>query len=245
MKNLMVFIHHSKRFKKVDKYRDVGLFARLQIDNSLSWGWRPEDIMLVTNFPFEYHGIKSIVVSDNCFKAKQRTVSKINAILELYERGLIDDLMWFHDLDAFQNDPIPWLNLNGKLLALTHSSVGDSRFSTGVMFFSLGARSLFQQIRDRCYRDNINEEVALRSLIKENKSIKQNIMVLEIGHNFAIRKRDVVKNYGEADKPIKVLHFIPTDPRLCSHAKDQTSLEVAFPLMSDRLKEVFLRHSIL
>lgn len=228
MKNLLVYIHPRKSFKR-DYRREMEFLAKVQIDNSLAFGWKQEDIMIVTNFPYEYRGIKAIEVPDTTFSPKRKTVSKINAILALFDMGLIkDELFWFHDFDAFQNAPLGEVDLGDKELALTHTSVNDSRLSTGVMFFSKKSEALLRAMQAKCVEFSTNEEMALRILIRNDPTIKDRLLILNISHNFAIRKRNVVGQYEEADEPIKVLHFHPFDNRLCSEEVGKTSLDVVY-----------------
>jgi hypothetical protein len=54
MKNLLIHINPvSKIFSP--EHEDL---TRIQIDNSLELRWKKEEILLVTNFPYEYRGIK-------------------------------------------------------------------------------------------------------------------------------------------------------------------------------------------
>lgn len=250
MKNLLIFIHPSKTFK--DYYREMDFLVKVQVDNSLAFGWKREDIMMVTNFPYEYNGVRTIVVSDDVFSKKKKTVSKINAILALFAMGMItDDLYWFHDFDAFQNASLGEISLGYKELALTHTSVNDARLSTGVMFFSEAAKNLFTALQAACQEYQTNEERALKMMINKDASILEKLLVLNIGHNFAIRKRPVAEQYLAADKPIKVLHFHPFDNRFCDSEPEKSSLAVVYgnnsfnqSLIGETLRESFLHHGI-
>ena len=62
MKNLLVYVSPNKQFDDEHK-----ILAKIQIDNSLDLGWKKEDIILATNFDYEYRGIKSVIVDDNIF----------------------------------------------------------------------------------------------------------------------------------------------------------------------------------
>jgi hypothetical protein len=229
MKNLLVFINPLKTFEGADYYKEIHILAKLQIDNSLAFGWKREDIMMVTNFPYEYNGVQAIVVPDETFDATKNTVSKINGILALFDMGLItDELFWFHDFDAFQNAPLGEVTLGDKVLALTNTTVDDSRLSTGVLFFSQSARDLFTQLQQKCQENLVNEEVGLRLLLADQPQLQDQLLLLNISHNFAIRKRPVADQYQQAEKPIKVLHFHPTDKRLCDSEPTKNSLEVVY-----------------
>ena len=164
---------------------------------------------------------------------------------------ITDELYWFHDFDAFQNAPLGEVVLGDKELAITHSSCHDSRFSSGIMFFSKAAKNLFLEIQDECYRYRTHEEMALKFMLRKNKELMKRLLVLDVSHNFAIRKRRVAENYALVEKPIKVLHFHPFDKRPCSTEPGKRSSEVVFgnnsfgePLVGTILKEVFRTHGL-
>ena len=50
MKQLLIYIGPTDKF---DDEHEV--LTKIQIDNSLDLGWKKEDILLVTNFPYEYN----------------------------------------------------------------------------------------------------------------------------------------------------------------------------------------------
>ena len=58
MKCLLIYISPSNGFDK--EHEEL---TKIQIDNSLDLGWKPGEIILVTNFPWEYRGIKATVLS--------------------------------------------------------------------------------------------------------------------------------------------------------------------------------------
>jgi len=251
MKNLMVFVNARKTFKG-DYRNEMDTLAKLQVDNSLAFGWKREDIIIATNFEWEYNGVRSVVLPDTTFSPKKRTVSKINGIIELIDRGIIgDEVCWFHDFDAFQNAEIREVVLGNKLVALTKSSVDTDRLSTGVMCFTKDARELFKQIQHECYTRQVNEELGLRRLLQKAPEWKTKIGIMNISCNFAIKERYVYAQYRQSDMPIRVLHFHPTDDRFCMTEKDKTSMQVVYgdnsfktALIGDILKESFAKHGL-
>ena len=81
--------------------------AKIQIDNSLGLGWAREDILLVTNFPYEYNGVKALVIGGEHYCVHHWPATKIYVIVNLFDAGLIeDDLYWYHDFDCFQLAPL-------------------------------------------------------------------------------------------------------------------------------------------
>lgn len=263
MKNLMIFVNPSKAFIDPHWGSENEILAKIQIENSLDLGWKKEDIMVVTNFDFEHMGVKSIKVNDEQFCEASHTATKIKVILDLIDRGLInDELYWFHDFDAFQLEKITEeeLDLKDKIFALTDygktviNKFRDRRWSTGTIFFKKEAKEIFKLIIDYVYRYKANEEVILLHLTKQNKNkINEKIKKLNITYNLATRKRDVSACYEMSDKPLKVIHFHPFDKRavdselggnnidVCVYGKNRKNVI----LFNDRLAKLFKKYNIL
>ena len=241
MKNILIHLNAPK----YEWQKEVEPLLKIQIDNSRLY-WKREDIWLITNFPYEYNGIKARVVNDSLFCAFKPTVTKVNVILNLFHQRMIEngELYWFHDLDAFQLAPV--IVDFEEDMALTDYGVTtiresyNNRWSTGSWFFKKGARDIFRKIYVKSEADLVNEEAALGRVIKESPSIGQRIKKLNITYNFATRKRDVDKMLEIAEKPLKVLHFHPTDTRRISNGL--TNMEYCQTFMEEELKELFKKH---
>ena len=253
----MIFIHPEKGF--LDSWgNEAEVLAKIQIDNSLELGWDPKDILMVTNFPWEYRGIKAIELGEKSYCEFSPTASKITAIIEMFNQGLIeDDLYWFHDLDAFQLEPITKEEIGDSDLSFTDYGITtinegrNRRPSTGVLFFNNKSKDIFELIFWKAGQYKCNEEVALLELIKQNKmGIKDRIKVLNVTHNYATRRRDLVKSYLIADKPLKVIHFHPFDKRPVAQGIDNISACMYGKngmnkiLMTDSLINIFNKHGI-
>lgn len=79
MKNLLIYISPKKDFGDEEK-----IAIKIQIDNSLDLGWKKEEIMLVTNFPYEHDSVKALQVSDDNYCPFFPQASKINVIVDLF-----------------------------------------------------------------------------------------------------------------------------------------------------------------
>jgi hypothetical protein len=224
IKNVFIYINPSKSFSPPDEgwKGECDVLAKIAIDNSLALGWKREDIIVVTNFPYEYNGIKSLWVSDDNYCEFSPTASKINVILTLFDKGLIGkDLYWFHDWDVFQLEPITAeeVNLKKGCIGLTDYGVTTMRnkeffrWSTGTLFFRDDTRETFQLLKDAVYKYKANEEVALLALRRKHPEILDRLQTIDITYNVATRKRDVIATYEKAQKPLKVIHFHPFDRR--------------------------------
>lgn len=268
MKNLLIYIRPIRSFVN-DQYHwggEIESLIKIQIDNSLEFGWKREEISLVTNFDYEYEGVKAVVIDDDNFNDIKPTATKVNAILTLYGMGMIDnDVFWYHDNDAFQLQNISEDEakkiLDSADLAMTDygktviNEFLDRRWSTGTMFFDHKAKYIFDIWKHEIYRYRANEEVVLLEILKKrrNQYLKKKIKRINITYNFATRRRDIVKTYKIAKKPLKVVHFHPFDRRPVNREMGNANLEVCVygqnrlgkPLVTERLKRLFKKHGII
>lgn len=203
MKNLLIYINPARRFR--DEYQ---ILVKIQIDNSLSLGWEPEDILLVTNFDYEYNGVKAMVIDDSNFCDFDKRLSKINAIVTLFEKGVIEkkQLYWYHDLDAYQLEVITEAELGLENMDAGFITVGWSKsWNTGSFFFKEKARDIFRKIKNNIYKYKIIEEHALKLLTDSCEVPENRYKVLNVTYNIIMYR--VPSNYAKATKPLKVLHF--------------------------------------
>ena len=225
MKNLLIFISQKDGFPK--EHEEL---TKMQIDNSFELGWKTEDILLVTNFSWEYRGIKSLVLTGDYSALDGNRSSKIAVINKLFQDGVIkDDLYWFHDHDAFQlvlmRDP----ELGESVAGFTDH--GWSRtWNAGSFFFTKEARELFQQIYDSMMERKTNEQDALTYLWENGvKGCK----LLNITYNMGIYH--AYSNFQRSDKPLLVAHFHPHKPK---------HLALFLNFIPERLAKIFNNYGI-
>jgi len=230
MKNVMIYINPRKDFDEECK-----VTIKIQIENSLDLGWERKDILLVTNFPYKHSGITALEVSDENYSPFFPPVSKINTIVDLFEKGLIEkgQLYWFHDIDVYQNVTITESELELDDVDLGLCDKGRMpRWGTGSMFFKESSKDIFVHIKEVANRFKINEEPALMALTTNNilwatetrpeetignhiipfnvvgtENINERVKKINISYNFA--GWNIRSVYGIAVKPIKAVHFHP------------------------------------
>lgn len=226
MKNLMIFINPAKKF-----FGEPETLIRIQIDNSLDLGWKKEDIILATNFDFEYNGVKSIVVKDENFVPFYIQGSKHKTILELKERGFIkeNELYWFHDLDAYQSEVISPSEIMMEEADMALTDYGRlKRLNTGSVFFKSSIVDIIEALSKTQNLFKLGDEQALDVLlygVRENEqklfnfdtdvlmkipkvsNISNRIKRINITYNFTYF--DLIYCYKTAIKPIKIVHFHP------------------------------------
>lgn len=240
MKNLLIYTGPNKKFSKEDQ-----VLVKIQIDNSLDLGWKKEDIILATDFPFTYRGVTSLVLPDGLYYDFDKNANKVPVIIHLITNKLITEnqLYWSHDLDAYENSKITEqeLGLENYDLGLTHYGY-KPQWQFGSLFFKSTSKDIFKllstSILERPHFSRNNEKELTR-LIKRGKIDQSRYKKLNPTYNFM--KKYIQTMYREAEKPLKVLHFRPSDAlSIFMHGKNRLKI----PLMSERLIKIFNKHGI-
>lgn len=247
MKNLLIYISPKGFDEETQK------LAKLQIDNSLELGWKRQDILVVTNFPYKYNGVSATVITSDAYCPYYKEASKIFAILKMFDLGMIGEaLYWFHDFDAYQLSPFDEEEVGLEGLDAGFTDYGRKPdWNTGSFFFKKTSESIFAAIAQRikpglnAQRRRQHEEQALMDLTSQNvDNINSKIKRLNCTYNFGMRK--VNQCYQLAEKPLKVLHFHPYHARnnglntLGIAIYGQSDLGI--PLMDARLAAIFNRY---
>lgn len=240
MINLLTYTDPSKNFAtEEDK-----VMAKIQIDNALDLGWKREDILIATDFPYEYNGIKSVLVEDNNPITWNLTQGKIVAITQLFKKGLIQKgkLYWFHDFDAFQLAPFTEeeLGLSGFDIGLTNS--GKEMINGGSFFFNYKTQDIFDWIMEKIYTirsdaHGFDEQMGFEQLVTTGElNMKNRYKLMDHTYNLGVIKaKQFQKNYTLAQKPIRVAHFHPYK----RHHLDQFR-----GILPERLFKIFNKHGI-
>jgi hypothetical protein len=249
MKNLLIYTGPNKKFSKEDS-----VLAKIQIDNSLDLGWKKEDILLVTDFEYEYNGVRSFVIKKDIYYKFDLNANKLPVVLYLINQNKLKskEIYWCHDFDAYELNKI-----NENELGLGNFDLGlvpyfyKAEWQFGSFFFRNSAKDILELIDQTAKTKphlSRNNEKTLTKLIKnyaiDSKRYK------ELNVTYSIMKRCLQTVYNEAIKPIKVLHFRPSDPKdnqmpdsalnMFMYGKNRLKI----PLMSDRLIKIFKYHGI-
>ena len=228
MKNLLIYFNPQKEFEP-----EYGELTKIQIDNSLDLGWKKEDIVLSTNFPYEYKGIKAIVVGPGDYEVfDSNKSSKIPVINWLFTNGFIEDeLYWFHDHDAFQLIPF---EINLETDAAFTLFRQPKIWNAGSFFFKKSAEDIFTDIWYYMNKRKTNEQDALTHMWDNNiNNINNRYKLMDIAYNMGIY--NIRHNLKGAQLPIKVAHFHP-------HKKHH--LNLFRDMLPTKLMEIFNKYGI-
>jgi hypothetical protein len=231
MKNLMV-----ANFQPQGTVSQQQLTALLdaQIENSLALGWRADDIVVVSNFAYSFQGVDAtqLPLNRGCLRG-----SKIFALDAVFRDGCFasDDIVWAHDLDAWQNYAFtsPWF----RDLGLSHYS--QPKFNGGSIFCRRSAGDMIRAVVDEIMATaDDREEPAINCVLRS--PVYQN-RVTVLNSTFNLGCSGFVERYQRSLKPILVSHFHPTN-RLAwdTHVNDRNGCgRSASPRLVDLLVRRF------
>lgn len=230
MKNLLTYISPDKDFNDEHK-----MAVKIQIDNSLSLGWKLEDIMLVTNFDYEYNGIKSIVVGDENYCKHFFPATKIYVIDCLFKMGLVKDLFWYHDFDCFQLVPFKELEPDLGLADMGVTNYGRMpRLCSASIFFKETAGDIFKKLKDEVEKRKMGEEEGIMRL-RFKDIYKQRIALLNL--TYAFHKFNLWHCFCRATKPIRAVHFHLTPDKYDFFVNGNNNM--GLNLIPNRLVKIF------
>lgn len=227
MKNFMIANFTKGRYK----IKNIRNLLNAQIENSLNLGWEINDIILLSNFEHEYLGVKASLLQ---LDHKCLTGSKMFGLKYLFENNLIeDDVIWAHDLDAWQNVPFSCPDFKDVGIAC----YSNSKFNGGSVFWRKSSKDIINVIVEEITSNSESREEPTLNKILKSKTYEERITTLN--NTFNVGCSGYAKRWERSLKPIRVCHFHPYNGTAWeTHALDRNGLNVKG--ISDRL-EILLR----
>tara|TARA_Y100000310_G_C20663381_1_gene806052 strand:+ start:1321 stop:2103 length:783 start_codon:yes stop_codon:yes gene_type:complete len=201
MKNLMV-ANISTKSKKRNSEENLRTMLKAQIENSLELGWNTSDIIMITNFPFEFQECKNIQTDLNDFCL---TGSKMFAIKYVFEQLNIDDVIWAKDLDAWQNC---WFDCP-EFKDAGAACYSKPKFNGGSVFWRPSSLDIINKIIESIQAEKAKREEPILNRVFKSEEFKDRITTLNYTYNVGCS--GYYERYTKGDKPIKVCHFHPTN----------------------------------
>jgi hypothetical protein len=208
VKNLMVYVIEGGGVDREGVRRQLDV----QVANSLDLGWRPEDVLLMTNFPYQRSGVAAIQLPDASRPRTARVTSfhKTRAILDALDRVGEDEVVWYHDVDAFQLQRFERRPSPAVLSFCLYSTRERLLVQGGSLFFTRAARPVFAWVFDSLlHRGCRKDEFALTDAAGwpafGRPGYEGFFAVLDYSYNLG--SSDFGVRYQSAEKPIKVAHL--------------------------------------
>jgi len=214
----------SKRYN----FDSIDTLLKAQIENSLQVGWKPEGMIVVTNFDYEFMGVKAhnTILNDTCL-----TGSKMFGLQWAMNEGLIEGSVWTHDLDAWQS--VPFNEPKFKDVGITTYS--NSKLNGGSVFWKVSAKDIVDHIVRIIVSGEDREEPTLNKLLKSDYKNRTTV----VDTSFNVGCSGFIPRLHRAIKPIRVCHLNPLN-RIAweTHRLDRNGM--GFVSVSSRL-ELLLR----
>lgn len=229
MKNLMIANLSSRKRYRFD---NLDILLKAQIENSLDLGWNPNDIIILTNFDYEFMGVKSIRIdlNKNCL-----TGSKSFGIKYLFDNNLVNDVIWAHDLDAWQNVSFDCPEFKDIGIAC----YSNSKYNGGSIFWKLEGKDIAKRIVKTINKQNENKEEPILNKILKSEKYKKRVTV--VNHTFNVGCSGYAVRWNKSIKPIRVCHFHPYNHTAWeTHALDRNGLDTKG--ITDRLEKLLRKY---
>jgi len=182
-------------------HEKMEIMLKAQIDNLLEVGWKTDDIILLTNFDFEFMNIKAEIIKLNNFCLSG---SKMWGIQFLFDNGRVNEVIHVSDLDCWQNAWFDCPIFDGDIGACEYS---NPKFNGGSIFWKPGAKDIVDEvIRVLTEAQAKSEEPTLNKIFRSDK-YKDRVSVLNSTYNVGCS--GFFERLTRSEKPIKICHFQP------------------------------------
>lgn len=208
-------------------------YIKAQIHNSLSCGWKKEDICLVTNFAFSFLGVEALEIPFSV-PPFARYSCKTFCVYQLLKRQMINEPFWLHDLDVWQLKPLPE-EIFSKNIGIS-KYIGKEEFNTGSIFYRPRAIHILEFLSQRLLEVESNKEEKIYTEILKNEYFQKHVEVLDTAFNIGMTHTR--QRLEAATIPIIALHF---KPERASHFSKFSS---KYKLITDSLKEIFIEYEL-
>lgn len=203
MKNVMIYnIVDTKRRHTNDELFNM---LKMQIDNSLYYGWDAKDIIIGTNFDFEYKGVCAYTLTDICeFNIFN---NKWYGMYELMTKGVLNDDFWFHDQDNWQINNITFPDFNGEIGAATY--IRTPEWNTSAVYIKKSALNILEYIVNSMKLNPIEYQSDENwiAFLRRNSEIKYYLYTLNTEYCVGYTYLD--DRINAATGPIRSLGFVP------------------------------------
>jgi|TARA_R110001592_G_scaffold54783_2_gene167813 hypothetical protein len=240
MKNVVIFqdfvngVTYGHQWQQEELFR----YFRAQIDNNLSIGWNPKDIIICTNLEFEYKDIQIIKLEHECKFNKY--FNKQYGIWELLDKGIIDEPFWFHDFDDWALNLFEFPEFEGDIGMCRY--IDGREWNTGSIFVKPESIDIWKFIIDfmKEHRknpavDNKGDENVVNLVYKIYPFLQFRFSLLNNQYNVGCTQFE--SRYNSAIKPINVGAFKPDE-------FDGINKFIDKNLVSSELLNIFKKHKI-
>lgn len=225
MKNVIIYNQINTKNHGASRWSNENLFRylRAQIDNSIRLGWNVEDIILGTNFEFEYKGVKNHLLTNVC------EWSGFNnfwfGALELVQKGIIKDKFWLHDHDSWQIAPMEFPKFTGTIAGIEYG--GTREWNCGSIYFNENCLDMLLYIvatLELNKQVDVSSDEVIIGYIRANSPVANQMISINSRWNIGLTYANFrLKN---AIKPALVLSFKPDQKNIYDSLKQKGLIDL-------------------
>lgn len=202
MKNVIIYnkVNESKNGGKINDFI-IEKYLKAQVENSLYYGWKENDIIIATNFPFEHMGVKNLELNDVCEFSGYN--NKWYGIREIFLNHFKEEC-WLHDYDNWQINPIEFPEFTGKISGCTY--VFTEEWNTASMFFKKDCEDILNYIYEFLEFNKqipFNGDESAIAVLRRIDEVKNYFSTIDNKYNVGLTKLE--HRYNAATKPVCVL----------------------------------------
>lgn len=197
----MINLLSANKANNNSRSKEIDTLLMAQVENSISLGWPAEKIIIVSNFDFDYMGVKAIKADLNktCLTGTKLFATKYVLDCDINE----GEMIWSHDLDAWQNHSFEQPIFMEDVGATYYSK---PKFNGGSIFWRPNAKDILEEsIEIILENKEAKEEPTLNYLFKNKYKYRVSI----INNTYNVGCSGFFERYMRSKKPIKVAHFHP------------------------------------
>ena len=211
---------------------NVTLLAKAQVENTLECGWKPGDIVIISNFDFGFMGVEAIRAPLNDFCL---TGSKMFGVHHWFFEMGMRETIWAKDMDL-------WANVHFD--EPEFKDVGISRYSKdiyngGSVFWKWEGRDIANEIVSAMDSGKAKKEEPVLNRMLRSGLFRDRVTTLNETYNLGCS--GFLVRYERAEKPIRGCHFHPYNTIAWSTFALDRNQEGFVPI-TIRLERLFRRY---
>lgn len=243
MKNVIVYNQLGTKHHGASRWDMEGLFRylRAQIDNSLRLGWKADDIVVGTNFEFEYRGVVAHRLTNVCEWSGFHNFWY--GALDLLDQGVIDNHhFWLHDHDSWQLSPLEFPGFKGDVAGIEYG--GTTEWNCGSVYFNPGCKETLQYIVDTLEHNkevDISSDEVIIGFLRRYAPNRDRFVSINSRWNIGLTHSEY--RLGGATKPYQVLSFKPDEVGIYTRLNQKNLLYLIDPEFQTILDKHFKNES--
>jgi hypothetical protein len=172
-------------------------------------------------------------------------VNILNFFINNMKKGIFEgENIWYHDLDAFQLNKFSFPYFIGDWGTCVYPNGDGHSCQCGVIYLKHSSKDIFEFLVNNMKAKNFqtpDDEVVIRNFVKLNPEYSNRVSVLNTSYNMGMTGFN--DRYQNAEKPIKVAHFHPNNPKQYSYMVEGKN-DLNVKIVNERLLNILKKNKL-